>query len=120
MILCAKCIKSRKQIGHTCCGDTTTAEGPGGERAIVPELLAEPCCGDSACCGDSVTGTARGVHAGPAGPVGSFCGVSGAGTAAGSPMGNGPPDTAEGPSTGCKLRGDSICRSMHASPLRNV
>jgi hypothetical protein len=80
------------------------------------EGLAAPCCGVRACCGDSVAGTARGVHVGPAGPVGSFCGVSGAGTAVGSPIGNGPPGTAEGPRTGCRLRGDSICTTLHGCP----
>lgn len=84
----------------------TSGGADGGERAAggTAEGLALPCC----CSGDSATGTARGVQAGPAGPVGSFCGVSGAGTAAGRPMGNGPLGPPGEPRTGCRLRGDSI------------
>ncbi len=47
----------------------------------------------------------------PAGPVGSFGGVSGAGTAAARPIGKGPLGPAGEPMTGCRLRGDSICNN---------
>ena len=81
----------------------------GGERATgTANGLALPCC-CCCCCGDSATGTARGVQAGPAGPVGSFCGVGGAGTAADRLKENAPLGAPGEPSTGGRLRGDSIC-----------